>query len=220
MLSLSDDLAQLDIHFEAVLKNQSNQFYLLLSYFNQGNTRSDAELKISEQPLSSPFMYRPSNPHPNIDEPVLIDSPSSFLESFKWNGIKYRPDTPLADLIVLFSSEVKQLETVVKGSISNFQNTAQRLYALKKKQHGSLAVKSLATIVPPLPEELENSEFMQRLLLVVPFVEEEAFLANYEHYAPLVVPRSASYLTFSSLVASFVKMTNMLSIRFMYLTNI
>lgn len=193
MLNLSDDLFQLDVHFETFLKKLWQQFFQLTSYANEA--AADGSFSISElnvKSLSSPFMF--ASPANLFEKSIAvnIDSPESFLEFFKWNNIKYRYDTPLSDLILLFSSEIKQLDTAVKASVGSFQNTVSQLAALKKKQHGSLAIKPLSGLVPPNELEISGSEFMQRVLLVVPISEEESFLTNYEQYSPLVVPRSAA----------------------------
>lgn len=121
----------------------------------------------------------------------------AYLQQFGWNTAKYRPDRPISTLLSSLSQEANSADQDLKAKVSTYNSTKQQVQAIDRKFSGDLSVRSLDAVVRP-SDLVQNSEFLETLLVVVPLTTEKEFLAKYETVAPMVVPRSAQKLSADS----------------------
>ncbi|KAK3984290.1 V-type proton ATPase subunit C [Cladorrhinum sp. PSN332] len=122
---------------------------------------------------------------------VVNDKPTDhYLRSFKWDKVRYRVDRPLGDLIDNLQRELQTIDNDVKGKFNQYNVAKTNLAALERKQTGNLSTKSLTPIVDP-KLLVQDSEYLETHLIVVPTNARKDFLRSYETIAPMVVPRSS-----------------------------
>lgn len=116
-----------------------------------------------------------------------------YLENFKWETRKYRPDRPVPELTESIASEAMQLDADLRAANSNHSAAKAQLAAAERKRNGDLSVKSLHEIVRP-EHFILGSEHLTTVLIAVPLTRQREFEQKYEHLAPNVVPGSASII--------------------------
>ncbi|CAM1507327.1 Fc.00g069680.m01.CDS01 [Cosmosporella sp. VM-42] len=122
---------------------------------------------------------------------MVNDKPTDqYLNSFSWNKIRYRADKPLAELISTLGKEIVTVDNDVKTKFNQYNSVKTSLATLHRRQTGNLSTKSLAPIVDP-SLLVQDSEYIETHLLVVPANSKKDFLKSYETIAPMVVPRSS-----------------------------
>ncbi|KAF4123311.1 V-type H+-transporting ATPase subunit C [Geosmithia morbida] len=122
---------------------------------------------------------------------MVNDKPTEhYINNFSWNKMRYRADKSLGELIDTLSKELTTVDTDVKGKISQYSSVKTNLAALQRRQTGNLATKSLTPIVDP-SLLVQESEYIETHLIVVPKNVKKEFYKSYEELAPMVVPRSA-----------------------------
>lgn len=123
------------------------------------------------------------------DKPV-----DQYLRSFAWNKVKYRADKPIGELIDSLQKELLGIDNDVKSKYNQYNSIKTTLTTLQRKQTGNLATKSLTPVVDP-SLMVQDSEYLETHLVVVPTSSKKDFLRSYETIAPMVVPRSAIEVT-------------------------
>jgi V-type H+-transporting ATPase subunit C len=122
---------------------------------------------------------------------MVNDKPTDqFVSTFAWNKMRYRSEKPLAELINNLQKELATTDNQVKAKFNQYQSVKTNLAALQRKQTGTLATKSLTTIVDPALL-VQDSEYLETHLIVVPSNAKKDFIQSYETLSPMVVPRSA-----------------------------
>jgi V-type H+-transporting ATPase subunit C len=122
---------------------------------------------------------------------MVNDKPTDqYLCNFSWNKVRYRSDKSLAELISTLQKELVNVDNDVKTKFNQYNSVKTNLAALQRRQTGNLSTKSLATIVDP-SVLVQDSEYLETHLIVVPGSAKKDFIKSYETLAPLVVPRSA-----------------------------
>ncbi|CAK7236842.1 Vacuolar ATP synthase subunit C [Sporothrix bragantina] len=122
---------------------------------------------------------------------IVNDKPTDhYLKSFSWNKVRYRVDRPLSEIIDTLQKELVNIDNDVKGKFTQYNSVKSNLASLQRKQTGNLATKSLTPIVKP-SLLVQDSEYLETHLIVVPSGSRKEFLREYETLAPMVVPRSA-----------------------------
>lgn len=122
---------------------------------------------------------------------IVNDKPTDqYLRSFQWNKVRYRADRPLEELIDNLQKELQNTDNDVKAKFNQYHGIKTNLAALERKQTGNLATKSLTPIVDP-KLLVQDSEYLETHLVVVPTNARKDFLRSYETLAPMVVPRSS-----------------------------
>ncbi|CAK7220833.1 Vacuolar ATP synthase subunit C [Sporothrix curviconia] len=122
---------------------------------------------------------------------IVNDKPTDhYLQSFSWNKVRYRVDRPLSEIIDTLQKELVNIDNDVKGKFTQYNSVKSNLASLQRKQTGNLATKSLTPIVKP-SFLVQDSEYLETHLIVVPTGSRKEFLREYETLAPMVVPRSA-----------------------------
>ncbi|KAK4188332.1 putative vacuolar ATP synthase [Podospora australis] len=122
---------------------------------------------------------------------IVNDKPTDqYLRSFQWNKVRYRADRPLGELIDNLQKELQNTDNDVKAKFNQYNGIKTNLAALERKQTGNLATKSLTPIVDP-QVLVQDSEYLETHLIVVPTNARKDFLRSYETLATMVVPRSS-----------------------------
>lgn len=125
------------------------------------------------------------------DQKTVNDKPiDHYLRNFQWNKVRYRVDRPLGELIDNLQKELHNIENDVKAKFNQYNSIKTTLTALQRKQTGNLSTKSLTPIVDP-SLLVQDSEYLETHLIVVPTNARKDFIRSYETIAPMVVPRSA-----------------------------
>ncbi|KAK2626980.1 hypothetical protein QTJ16_004155 [Diplocarpon rosae] len=119
------------------------------------------------------------------DKPV-----EQYLRSFNWNKVKYRADKPLAEIIDSLQKELVSIDNDVKSKYTQYTSIKTNLTGLQRKQTGNLSTKSLTPVVDP-KLLIQDSEYLETHLVVVPNNSKKDFLKSYETLSPMVVPRSS-----------------------------
>ncbi|RDL42130.1 putative H+-ATPase V1 subunit c, vacuolar [Venustampulla echinocandica] len=126
---------------------------------------------------------------------TVNDKPADqYLRTFSWNKVKYRADKPLAELIDSLQKELASIDNDVKAKYNQYNQVKTNLTALKRKQTGNLSTKSLTPVVDP-SILIQDSEYLETHLIVVPTNSKKDFLKSYETISPMVVPRSSVEVT-------------------------
>ncbi|KAK7970218.1 V-ATPase subunit C [Apiospora sp. TS-2023a] len=128
-----------------------------------------------------------------VDEQKLVnDKPTdNYLRTFNWNKVRYRADKPIAELIDTLQKELVTVDNDVKGKLNQYNQVKTNFATLQRKQTGNLTTKSLTPIVNP-SLLIQDSEYLETHLIVVPSNLKKDFLKGYEGLSPMVVPRSAT----------------------------
>ncbi|KIL84006.1 v-type h+-transporting atpase subunit c [Fusarium avenaceum] len=98
---------------------------------------------------------------------------------------------PLALRLTDAYQELANVDTDVKTKFNQYNSVKTNLAALQRRQTGNLSTKSLTPIVDP-SLLVQDSEYIETHLIVVPGNAKKDFLKEYETLAPMVVPRSAT----------------------------
>ncbi|KAF5867738.1 putative vacuolar atp synthase subunit c protein [Botrytis fragariae] len=126
---------------------------------------------------------------------TVNDKPADqYLRTFSWNKVKYRADKPLAELIDSLQKELVSIDNDVKGKMNQYNQVKTNLTTLQRKQTGNLSTKSLTPVVDP-KLLVQDSEYLETHLVVVPTNVKKDFLKTYETISPMVVPRSSVEVT-------------------------
>lgn len=124
----------------------------------------------------------------------------AYLQQFGWNTAKYRPDRSIATILNSLSQEALSADGDLKSRLGSYQATRQQLASIDRQFSGDLSVRALNSVVRR-SDLVQDSEFLESVLVAVPLKQEDGFLAKYETLAQMVVPRSARKI---SADASFV----------------
>ncbi|EAQ92499.1 hypothetical protein CHGG_00734 [Chaetomium globosum CBS 148.51] len=90
----------------------------------------------------------------------------------------------------MVNDKLQNIDNDVKAKFNQYNGIKTTLAALQRKQTGNLATKSLTPIVNP-NLLVQDSEYLETHLIVVPTNARKDFLRSYETLAPMVVPRSS-----------------------------
>ncbi|KAM0437447.1 hypothetical protein ACHAPT_001809 [Fusarium lateritium] len=94
------------------------------------------------------------------------------------------------DRIAQYKMELATVDNDVKTKFNQYNSVKTNLATLQRRQTGNLSTKSLTPIVDP-SLLIQDSEYIETHLIVVPANSKKDFLKSYETLAPMVVPRSS-----------------------------
>ncbi|KAI8724825.1 V-type proton ATPase subunit C [Fusarium sp. LHS14.1] len=122
---------------------------------------------------------------------MVNDKPTDqYLGTFSWNRIRYRADKSLGELISTLQKELATVDNDVKTKFNQYNSVKTNLATLQRRQTGNLSTKSLTPIVDP-SLLIQDSEYIETHLIVVPANSKKDFIKSYETLSPMVVPRSS-----------------------------
>ncbi|NWJ01765.1 VATC1 ATPase, partial [Crypturellus undulatus] len=125
---------------------------------------------------------------------VLEDSKDKVQENLLANGGKVLIAKPFQSFRHYFILQgVNQIDNDLKARASAYNNLKGNLQNLERKNAGSLLTRSLADIVKK-EDFVLDSEYLITLLVVVPKLNYNDWVKQYETLAEMVVPRSSNVL--------------------------
>ncbi|KAF8480952.1 hypothetical protein DFH94DRAFT_436267 [Russula ochroleuca] len=127
---------------------------------------------------------------------ILIDDKSVddyLLNHWHWNEGRYGTQRALKDMTDILVKEMTSIDNIMKAKLNTYNLAKGSLVQLQRKKTGNLSVRSLADIVSE-EDMLQDSEYMQSILVAVPRNLVKTWNSSYEHLATMVVPRSATSL--------------------------
>ncbi|KAI0286790.1 ATPase V1 complex subunit C [Russula aff. rugulosa BPL654] len=113
-----------------------------------------------------------------------------LLNHWHWNEGRYGTQRGLKDMTDVLVKEITSIDNMMKSKLNNYNLAKGSLVQLQRKKTGNLSVRSLADIVSE-DDLLQDSEYMQSILVAVPKTLVKTWNSSYEHLATMVVPRSA-----------------------------
>ncbi|NXM28359.1 VATC1 ATPase, partial [Oxyruncus cristatus] len=168
LVGLSDELAKLDAFVESVVKKVAQYMADVLE---------DSKDKVQENLLAN-------GGKDGFEKDVLE----------KWQA-KHEFSSSSSDTVpfpFIFKG-VNQIDNDLKARASAYNNLKGNLQNLERKNAGSLLTRSLADIVKK-EDFVLDSEYLVTLLVIVPKVNYNDWVKQYETLAEMVVPRSSNVL--------------------------
>ncbi|KAL1504843.1 hypothetical protein AB1Y20_008614 [Prymnesium parvum] len=114
-------------------------------------------------------------------------------KQWEWDEAKFQMKTPLRELSESISGRIGGLDEELKMKVLEVNNLKGVLQGYERKTQGNLMVRALTDIVKS--GDIQESEFMTTVLVVVPRHSFKEFGESYEKLATYVVPRSARLLS-------------------------
>ncbi|KFQ04988.1 VATC1 ATPase, partial [Haliaeetus albicilla] len=167
LVGLSDELAKLDAFVEGVVKKVAQYMADVLE---------DSKDKVQENLLA------------NGGKVLMIYLSFEIEKSFKTCSSSL--DT--VPFLFIFKG-VNQIDNDLKARASAYNNLKGNLQNLERKNAGSLLTRSLADIVKK-EDFVLDSEYLVTLLVIVPKLNYNDWVKQYETLAEMVVPRSSNVL--------------------------
>ncbi|NXX83977.1 VATC1 ATPase, partial [Urocolius indicus] len=133
---------------------------------------------------------------------VLEDSKDKVQENLLANGGKsvnhdmhksFENYSSSSDSVLFLFKGVNQIDNDLKARASAYNNLKGNLQNLERKNAGSLLTRSLADIVKK-EDFVLDSEYLVTLLVIVPKLNYNDWVKQYETLAEMVVPRSSNVL--------------------------
>ncbi|KAF1487285.1 V-type proton ATPase subunit C 1, partial [Megadyptes antipodes antipodes] len=168
LVGLSDELAKLDAFVESVVKKVAQYMADVLE---------DSKDKVQENLLANGGKVL-----------TMIYLSFEIEESFK----NYSSSLDNVPCLFIFKG-VNQIDNDLKARASAYNNLKGNLQNLERKNAGSLLTRSLADIVKK-EDFVLDSEYLVTLLVIVPKLNYNDWVKQYETLAEMVVPRSSNVL--------------------------
>uniref|UniRef100_A0A1L8ECS3 V-type proton ATPase subunit C n=1 Tax=Haematobia irritans TaxID=7368 RepID=A0A1L8ECS3_HAEIR len=167
LVGLSDDLGKLDTYVEQITRK-------VAAYL--GEVLEDQRDKLHENLLAN-----------NSDLP-------NYITRFQWDMAKYPIKQSLRNIADIISKQIGQIDADLKTKSNAYNNLKGSLQNLEKKQTGSLLTRNLADLVKK-EHFILDSEYLTTLLVIVPKIMANEWMANYEKITDMIVPRSSTLIT-------------------------
>ncbi|NXV34406.1 VATC1 ATPase, partial [Rissa tridactyla] len=168
LVGLSDELAKLDAFVESVVKKVAQYMADVLE---------DSKDKVQENLLANGGKML-----------TVIYLSFEIKNSFK----NYSSSLDAVPFLFIFKG-VNQIDNDLKARASAYNNLKGNLQNLERKNAGSLLTRSLADIVKK-EDFVLDSEYLVTLLVIVPKLNYNDWVKQYETLAEMVVPRSSNVL--------------------------
>ncbi|NXI64650.1 VATC1 ATPase, partial [Anseranas semipalmata] len=164
LVGLSDELAKLDAFVEGVVKKVAQYMADVLE---------DSKDKVQEN--------------------LLANGGKVLTVICTLNHLKTHLKKKLNTVAFLIFQGVNQIDNDLKARASAYNNLKGNLQNLERKNAGSLLTRSLADIVKK-EDFVLDSEYLVTLLVIVPKLNYNDWVKQYETLAEMVVPRSSNVL--------------------------
>ncbi|NWW76893.1 VATC1 ATPase, partial [Climacteris rufus] len=170
LVGLSDELAKLDAFVESVVKKVAQYMADVLE---------DSKDKVQENLLAN-------GGKDEFEEDGLLEQQWQAEHKF------YSSSLDIVPFLFIFKG-VNQIDNDLKARASAYNNLKGNLQNLERKNAGSLLTRSLADIVKK-EDFVLDSEYLVTLLVIVPKLNYNDWVKQYETLAEMVVPRSSNVL--------------------------
>ncbi|NXF62451.1 VATC1 ATPase, partial [Ciccaba nigrolineata] len=168
LVGLSDELAKLDSFVEGVVKKVAQYMADVLE---------DSKDKVQENLLANG---------------AIVNLVINLIYGLQRNHLNYSSSLDTDPFLYIFKG-VNQIDNDLKARASAYNNLKGNLQNLERKNAGSLLTRSLADIVKK-EDFVLDSEYLVTLLVIVPKLNYNDWVKQYETLAEMVVPRSSNVL--------------------------
>ncbi|KZO94983.1 ATPase V1 complex subunit C [Calocera viscosa TUFC12733] len=120
-----------------------------------------------------------------------------LLSGWKWNASKYGTQRGLREVVDGLNKEMTSIDNVMKNKVNSYNLAKGTLVQMQRKKTGNLSVRSLVDVVPR-EVVVQDSEYLETLLVAVPNNLTKEWQAKYERLTSMVVPRSSIEVTSDS----------------------
>jgi len=116
-----------------------------------------------------------------------------LLEGWQWNTGRYGVQKGAREMVDALNKDMATIDSVMKAKLNNYNLAKGSLVQMQRKKTGNLSVKSLVDVVSK-KDFIDDSEYMETLLVAVPKNQVKDWNTKYERLAAMVVPRSSSLI--------------------------
>ncbi|KAJ3771545.1 hypothetical protein EV361DRAFT_894824 [Lentinula raphanica] len=135
-----------------------------------------------------------NNDPSKLSQHILVNESSIesyLLGQWRWNEGRYGVQKGLRDMVDTLSKEMTSIDNAMRAKLTNYNLVKGSLVQMQRKKTGNLSVRSLADVVSR-ENFVQDSEYLETLLVAVPKNLVKIWNAKYERLANMVVPRSAN----------------------------
>ncbi|BEI92838.1 uncharacterized protein CcaverHIS019_0504660 [Cutaneotrichosporon cavernicola] len=172
-LKASNQLPKFDSAFTSVVSKLLDQ---LRSLVGEDKARLAQHARVNDRP---------------VEEYLLPDAQGP--STWRWDKGRWGEDGKVGDVMASLVSEMHTVETTQKAKAQAYNLAKGALNTLQRKQLGNLSQRSLMDVVKK-GDIVENSEFLETLLVAVPKNSVKDWFEKYERLSTMVVPRSSQEL--------------------------
>ncbi|KIM48440.1 hypothetical protein M413DRAFT_440173 [Hebeloma cylindrosporum] len=137
-----------------------------------------------------------NNDPAKLEQHILVDEKSVdsyLLNGWKWNEGRYDIQKGLRDLVDILNKEMISIDSALKAKLNNYNLVKGSLTQMQRKKLGNLSTRSLADVVSQ-NDFIQDSEYMETLLVAVPKALVKDWNAKYERLTPMIVPRTSKLI--------------------------
>ncbi|KAJ8508079.1 hypothetical protein ONZ45_g9607 [Pleurotus djamor] len=116
-----------------------------------------------------------------------------LLNRWKWNESRYGVQRSLREMAEVLNKEMTSIDNAMKAKLNNYNLIKGSLVQMQRKKLGNLSVRSLTDVVSP-EDVIQDSEYMETLLVAVPKSSVKEWNSSYERITHMVVPRSSKLI--------------------------
>jgi len=116
-----------------------------------------------------------------------------LLGGWKWKDGRYDIHKSLRDLVDTLNKEMISIDNALKSKLNNYNLVKGSLTQMQRRKTGNLSVRALADVVSK-DDFIQDSEYMETLLVAVPKNLVRDWNAKYERLTNMIVPRTSTLL--------------------------
>jgi len=171
LIRLTDDMQKHDSTVEGIAR-RIERMYLEVEPSKANDPMT--EFKILSQTKTAPF--------------------DQYIKAWRWDDAKYPKMRGLQNNLTLLLSVANKLDEEARSKSGQFNELKSAQANMLKKSTGSVMARDLADVLTPeivKDGDFINTAHLTTLIMILPQVGVEPFLATYEGYAENIVPGSA-----------------------------
>ncbi|WWC87946.1 uncharacterized protein L201_002846 [Kwoniella dendrophila CBS 6074] len=166
LLTLSDQLPKLDNQFTSTV---SKLLDTLRSLVSDDSTKLAQHARVNDRPA----------------EEFLLGGGGGF----RWDKSRWGSGGKVLEVVDALTKEMNSIESIQKQKSQSYNLAKGSLTTIQRKQQGNLSQRSLLDVVNK-NDLVENSEFLETLIVAVPKNSQKDWADKYERLTSMVVPRS------------------------------
>ncbi|KAK6907408.1 V-type H+-transporting ATPase subunit C [Kwoniella mangroviensis CBS 10435] len=167
LLTLSDALPKLDSQFTSTV---SKLLDTLRSLVSDDSAKVAQHARVNDRPA----------------EEFLLGGGGGF----RWDKGRWGSGGKVLEVVEALTKEINSIDSTQKQKSQSYNLAKGSLTTLQRKQQGNLSQRSLLDVVNK-NDLVENSEFMETLIVAVPKNLQKDWADKYERLTNMVVPRSS-----------------------------
>lgn len=182
LIDISDDISRIENQSDQLAKRLANYLYEVICGEEEDENNNSSKNKDSNVTKLVEGLKLNQNKH-NVND---------FVKNFKWDMAKYPcKGKLLKDILSDLAENISRSEATFKKKNAQYSNVCRELSALYKRQTGSLLTRDLSALIDQKKHLVQNSEYLETLVVAVPNNSKKDWLQCYEQLTDYVVPRSS-----------------------------